>query len=541
MKKEIAKLTPKAVIKRLQKCKGERGTWETHWQEVADHFLPRKNTILDKKTEGQKRTWQLLDNTGMHAAEMLAGALHGMLTNGDTYWMEYTTGNPALDQQDNIRKFLQKIQRDTHNVLNNSNFQTEVHELYLDEVNFGVSCMYIDEDPRTIVRFSTKFIADYHIRENNRGFVDEVYREWKWNAHQLSEEFGLDNLPEKVKKCHAEAKDDMFTVIHAVYPKTLIDPKFSGQMKYTSQYVLKDTDSEISVGEFQEFPYVTPRWTKAAGEVYGRSPSMTALPEMKVLNKMNETMLIGAQKVVDPPLQLPDDGFIMPIITRPGGLNYRRSSNPDDFIRPIFNDTRIDFGYQAMADIRSRVRDAFYVDQLKLAQDAKYMTATEVLQRTEESMRLLGPMLSRMQVEFLTPLIDRVFRIMLDRGIIRKDEIPVELQGKKLDVRYSSLIAKTQRVNEGQSILRVIQAAAPFFQLDPSVALNFNGHAAVRLLTNTYGAPQEILRDVAEVNQIIQAQQQMQAQQMQMQQQSVDASNALELTRAAKEAQGLNG
>lgn len=537
-KKEVKRLTLRQVMARLSKLKGERGTWENHWQEVTDHILPRKNTVLTHKSDGQKRMWQLLDNTGVQANELLAGMLHGLLTNPDMQWFELTTGNLELDANDNVRKWLQATARSMSNVLNNSNFQTEVHELYIDLCSIGTANMLLEEDPKYVIRCSTKFIGDYWIEENYQGLVDKLYREWKLPASEIIAEFGEKNVPKKVLDSYKQNKDEKFCILHAVYPKYLVDAKNSDKMKYVSQYFIPDCDYEIDFGEFQDFPYVVPRWAKAAGETYGRSPGMTALPELKVLNKMNETLLIGAQKVVDPPLQLPDDGFIMPIITRPGGLNYYRAGT-NDVIKPIFNDTRLDFGYQAMEDRRKRVKDAYYVDQLKLQQGGPMMTATEVLQRTEESMRLLGPMLGRMQSEFLRPLIERLFSLMWDRKMIPQP--PQELSGVNIDVKYSSLIAKSQRITEAQSIMRLISASAPFMQIDPSVAHNFNGDAAVRVLAQTYGAPQEILNDAkmvkAKRDAIAQAQENAQVQS----QEQAQVDNSLTVVRAMKEAQGMNG
>lgn len=534
----MKKLTFKQVEQKIKKLKTDRGTWESHWQEITDHVLPRKNTITTTRTEGEKRTWQLLDNTGVNANEMLAGALHGLLTNPDLPWFEYTTGDLALDANDEVRAWLQKAARVTHNVLNNSNFQTEVHELYLDLPSIGTSCMFIEEDSKYIVRFSTKFIVDYFIEENHLGYVDQVYREWKWTPAQIIAEFGKDKVPKKVIEAFNKGLEDKFCIYHALYPVYLVEPEDKNKLDYISQYFIEaDEDGfEVSVGKYNECPYVVPRWSKAAGEKYGRSPAMTALPELKVLNKMNETMLIGAQKQVDPPLQLPDDGMILPIITKPGGINYYRAGSQDR-IEPVFNDTRLDFGYQAMEDRRKRVKDSFYVDQLKLQQGGPMMTATEVLQRTEEAMRLLGPMLGRMQSEFLRPLIDRVFRIVWDRGLIPPP--PPELEGRKVDVRYSSLIAKSQRVNEAQSIVRLIQTAAPFMQIDPAVADNFNGDAAVRILADTYGAPVEVLNNSKAVAQNRSAKAQMQQQALAAQQQQNTVDNALTMAKTAKEAQGI--
>jgi len=499
-KKKKDRLTVEQIIKKVSYLKGERGTWESHWQEVTDFIHPRMNTVTSDKSPGTKRTFQVLDNIGIHCNELLAGALQGLLTNPDGQWFELTTGSLEMDQKDSVRTWIQKTVRAMHNVLNNSNFQTEVHELYMDLCSIGTGNMLVEEDEEFVVRFSTKFIRGYYLAENSRGIVDQTYREWKWNAAQIVEEFGLENVGEKVQKMYEEGKEDRIYVIHAVYPETLVDSEAKSKMPFISQYILPEYKHEIGEPErFRQLPYLTPRWSKASGEVYGRSPGMRALPEVKVLNKMNETMLKGAQKVVDPPIQLPDDGFVMPIATIPGGINYYRSGSTDR-IEPVFNDTRIDFGYQAMQDRRQRVKDAFYVDQLKLQMDQKYMTATEVLQRTEESMRLLGPLLGRMQSEFLRPLIERVYAIMLDRGQI--DPAPAELQGRALDVRYSSLIAKSQRVAETNNIIKAFQTVAPFIQMDPSVADNFQGDNAVRVIAANLGLPQEMIRNVKERDKI---------------------------------------
>jgi hypothetical protein len=523
MAKEAKKytLTPAQVKARLAKLKSDRSTWEEHWQEIADLILPRKNTITTKRKEGDKRTAQVLDNTGIQANELLAGHLHGILTNPYAQWFELTTGKQELDLQDEVRAWLQLTTRDIHSILNNSNFQTEIHELYIDLPAFGTACMLIEEDVADIVRFSTKFIAECYIDENHLGYVDQLYRVWKWKASQIVAQWGIKNVTKKVADAYRMQDEQMFNIVHAVYPRYLVDPK-ANMNQYVSQYILVDEDFEIDCGEFKEFPYIVPRWSKAAGEKYGRGPGMVALPEMKVLNKMNETMLIGAQKVVDPPLQLPDDGFIMPIITKPGGLNYYRAGTAD-VIKPVFNDTRIDFGYQAMEDRRARVKAAYYVDQLQLPTRGPMMTATETVQRTEEQSRLLGPMLGRQHSELLRPLIKRVYGIMARRNLIR----PAPDVIKNLDVRYSSMIAKAQQASEALAVQKALQLAAPFIQLDPKVAQNYDGDAIARISVKVFGAPHEMLKDTKVVQQEREAaQQQAQAQQQQQQQMAQEQHEA---------------
>jgi len=244
---------------------------------------------------------------------------------------------------------------------------------------------------------------------------------------------------------------------------------------------------------------------------------------------MEETILIGAQKVIDPPLQVEDDGVVLPIVTKPGGINYIRPGS--EGIKRILDNTRLDFGFQAAEERRQRIRTAFFVDQLKLIQGLPQMTATEVLQRTEDSTRLLSPVMGRLQSELLRPMVSRQFEIMLRRDMFM--EIPEELAGADLDIQYSSLIAKAQRVSEAQSISRVLDQLSPFIQLDPTVADNLNGDVASRILVNVHGAPSEILRNADQVEELREQREQARQRAIEQQQAQMDADQA------AKQGQAL--
>jgi hypothetical protein len=440
-----------------------------------------------------------LDNAGVQSVELLAAGLHSMLTNPNVSWFELTTGDEKVDDEDGVRQWLQENTLAMFNVLNNSNFNTEVHQLYLDQSTFGTAAMMMEEDFSSVIRFTTKHIKDVYVEENNFGFIDKIYVVGEWNCENLIREFGIENVSPEARKCHDDRDfKKMFKFIHAVYPRDSIEKPQDEEMLFISQFVEWDAEHELREGGFREFPYVVPRWTKTAMEVYGRSPAMVALPDMKTLNVMTETMLIAAQKVADPPLQAPDQGVSRPIVTRPGGLTYvRRGSDP---IRPLFNQIQIDFGFQAIEERRQRIRSSFFVDQLQL-QSGPQMTATEVLQRTEEKNRLLGPVLGRMQSEFLRPLIDRLFEIMVSRDLI--SPAPPQLgEGATIDVKYSSMVARSQRTSEAQNVLRTVEAVGPFIQMDPSVADIFDGDEVARVIARALNFPQRGLRNKEDINKI---------------------------------------
>jgi hypothetical protein len=488
------------LVPRWNRMKAERGVLDSHLQECADYILPRKNDVTRIQAQGNKRNVSLYDTTGEQSAELLAGALHGMLTNPASIWMEYTTGDQALDDRDDVRRWLHDATMTTHAVLNQSNFQTEVHEKYIDDTWAGTSCMAIEEDDEFFVRFSARHIAEYCIEENYKGFIDTVFRNFKWSLRKIVGRFGVDVLSKNLKELYVKEPDKEFTILHAVYPREremIRGKKGTKNYPFASIHVLVEEKLDLDESGFREFPYAVSRWTKASGEKYGRSPGMKALPEVKMVNEMMLTTLRAAQKMVDPPLMVPDDGFLLPLKTQPAGINIRRSGNPDDRIEPFGNDCRIDFGYQVMEDVRKRIRECFYVDQLQLGTSGPQMTATEVLQRTEEKLKLMGPMLGRQQSEFLQPMIDRVFAILLRRKRIALP--PPILSGKTIQVRYTSQLARAQRTSEGASISKAWAMLAPLAQLDPTIMDIFNADRVAKYVVQINGVPPNILADAQEL------------------------------------------
>jgi len=517
-------LQPKQLTERYQQLKSSRSNWETNWQESADYHMPNKATVNVRRTSGDKRGIMLLDNTGMVSLQQLAGSLQSFVTNPSVHFFKLATGDDELNRQDDIRKWLQDSTERMHNVLNNSNFHTEVHETYLNLCLFGTAPLFILEDDEEVVRFGAKVINDLVIAEDSKHRINQVFRMFEFNAAQLVEEFGEENVGRDVHQCWKKGDNKKFKVYHGVYPDDV-----SGSGKWISQHILDDGSIQLRIAAFNEFPFVVPRWTKMPEEIYGRSPAMTSLPEMKTLNKMMEITLRGAQKVIDPPLQAEDDGSPLQIRTRPGGINYRRPGSAP--ITPIFNDSRVDFGFQILEEGRKRVRQAFFVDQLNLQQGPQ-MTATEVNARLQEAARLMGPVIGRLQSEFLDPLIDRVFNIMQRRGLFL--DAPDILAEKDLDIQFTSLVFQAQRASVINNTLEFGNALAPFAQADPSILDLINGDGLVRVLHNGIGAPEEILRDVAEVEGIRDARQQAQEEAIQQQQEAAQSANMKDQAQALK-------
>ena len=232
------------------------------------------------------------------------------------------------------------------------------------------------------------------------------------------------------------------------------------------------------------------------------------LGDIKSLNTMTKTMLRTGEKVADPPLMVPDDGFFN-IDVEPGGISYYRSGT-QDVIRPLDVGNRIPITFQMIQEKRDQVADAFFTTQLQII-DKSRMTAEEVRARMHENMRILGPTIGRLQDEFLDILITRVLDIL--RVSFNRQGEPIlppppesvakVLGQNDLKVRYISPMSKAQRSTDIQSINYYVSTLAMWAQAGfPQVLDNLDIDDAARLIADFGGVPNEVLRDERGVAQI---------------------------------------
>ena len=526
------------IKKRLNTMSSTRGTWEDHWQEILDYVMPRKADVTFTRTKGEKRTELLFDSTAMTSTTLLAATMQGTLTSPSLQWFTIRIREDEINLDRDVQLWLEDAAKRMYNLFNQTNFNTEVHELYLDLVAMGTGCLFIEEGNKGFnvdqIHFKAMHISEYYVQENVSGYIDTLYRKYKLSARQAVQEFGEDNVGEKVLEAAKDKPDKEFNFIHAVepledYERTL--GKAATKLPFHSCHVCEEDKMVVRAGGYNEFPYLVPRWSKATGEIYGRSPSYNALPDIKTLNKAVEIGLKAWAKAIDPPLLVQDDGVIGKVRMTPGGITVIRS---DAAVKPLQIGANWQITDMKENQLRTAIRQAYYSDQLQL-QDGPQMTATEVQVRYELMQRLLGPTLGRFQSEFLNPLIERVFGIMLRANAFLP--APEMLEGQSVDVEYVGPLARSQKMEEAVAVERLYQLAMQVAQVDPSIMDIINHDEAIRTRAALLGVPKSILKSVVEVDQMRQdraMQEQMQQEiAMQQQQASATASNATALNKLA--------
>ena len=515
----------------LARLMDKRSTWESHWQECADFMQPRKAEINKERQRGDKRNIQIFDATAIHASELLAASLHGMLTSSANRWFQLRYKENLLNESDEAKEWLEDSIDKMYLAFARSNFQQEVFEVYHDLICFGTACLMIEEDENDIVRFSSRHIKEFYVQENKKGLVDTIYRRFKMPVQAAIDKFGFENFSRSTQNLFKKEPFEEIELVHVVRPRNIYNERKEDKknMPFQSIYFEYGEGHIINIGGFKEMPYVVPRYLKASTEIYGRSPAMNALPDVKVLNKMVETALKAAAKQVDPPLLVPDDSMLSPIRMSAGSLNYYRSGSRDR-IEPLNIGQQTSVTLNQENQRREAIAKMFHIDQLMVTAN-RTMTATEVLQRNEEKMRILGPVMGRLQSELLQPMILRVFNIMLRNKLFQS--APEILNNQEIDIEYVSPMALAQKGQELQSLMRGLELFGQIGQIAP-VQDYIDENGLIKQIIRITGLPARMIKSdkqVAALREQKAAAQQQQMEMMQAMQEAKVAKDAAPMVR----------
>ncbi|MCC7166679.1 MAG: head-tail connector protein [Rhodospirillales bacterium] len=478
--------TADRVLKRYRAAKERRATWEAHWQECYDYALPSRTGAVGGATPGEKKTDRLFDGTAPDAVEQLAASLLAQLTPPWAQWFGLSVGSEiAQDERGAVAEILEKASAKLQSHFDRSNFAIEMHQCYLDLVTAGTASLLFEETApgaSSAFRFTAVPLAQVVLEESIEGRLDTTYRRSEMTLAGVRERFPNAALaPDLVAK--AERDPDLrLAVLESVTP-----------IRHGFRYLaLLDQDGPsagdlLKEGRFDHSPFLNFRWLKAPGEVYGRSPVMKALPDIKTANKVVELVLKNATIAVTGIWQADDDGVLNPANIKlvPGTIIPKAMGSAG--LTPLETPGRFDVSQLMLTDLRQRIEHALLADRLGQTQNPR-MTATEVLERSAEMARILGATFGRLQAELLTPLVIRAIAILRRRG-----EIPdLAIDGHLVDLQYKSPLAQQQSRQDAQNVLQWLTTASG---LGPEAAQAIDAGAAARWLGRALGVPDELIRE----------------------------------------------
>ena len=459
------------LIKRFDTIKSNRYQWETHWQDCADYCLPQKAIITKIRTPGTKLKTDIYDSTAIQSAQIFAAGLHSYLTNPSSKWFSLKMKERALMADTNVKDWLKASEDIIFDHLNDSNFNDVINEDYVDFGIFGNSVLYEEEDPEDVITFAVRPISEIYFLANHRGRIDTIYRDFTFTARQAFQRWG-NNAGQKVLDLISSGKvEEKLSFLHIVLPRDERDVKKKNavNMPFASLYIEPTTRKILSEGGYEEFPFFVGRAYKVSDSEYAYAPASLAIADVKTVNKMDGDILEAAEKTLHPAVILPHDGYLLPFKTSARAINYKISGSPDERVETLRIEREIGISLEMENQRRATIQRAFFVDLfLMLASlPEKQRTATEIAERVNERMLILGPMLGRLMHEKLDPIITRTFNI-LGRNF-KLPPMPPQLKDKNYKVEYISPLAKAQRASEVKSISDLIFAVGQMAAINQTV------------------------------------------------------------------------
>jgi hypothetical protein len=526
------------MLRRWTALQTERSSWIAHWRELSDYLLPRSTRFYKSdRNKGTKKHNAIFDSTASRSLRILSAGMMSGMTSPARPWFRLALPDEDLMDYAPVKSWLAETQGRMLNVFARSNTYLMLHACYEELGAFGTSASVIMDDYDALIHHYQSPVGEFALATDYRGNVNTIYREFEKTVSELVAEFGYDQCSRTTQALYNSGNLDAWVpIIHGIEPRSDRDArKADGKNKpWRSVYFepgREDAgDKVLRESGYDRFPGLAPRWHKMPGDVYGNSPGMEALGDIKQLQHEQLRKANAIDYQTKPPLQVPAGMKGRDLDYLPGGVTYVDAPGAQNAVSTLFN-VQLDLQHLLfdIQDVRERIRGAFYADLfLMLASTVPgRMTATEVAERHEEKLLMLGPVLERLHNELLKPLIDETFTRMVQADLIPPP--PEALQGVELDVEFVSMLAQAQRAIGVNGVDRFVGALGAVAQMRPEVIDKIDVDKWADSYSDMLGVDPDIIvasENVAIIRQQ-RAQAQAQAQQMQAAQMQADAAAKL--------------
>lgn len=516
----------KRLEQRRAALRQDEQVMEPHWRELREYIQPFRGRFAGEQTNQTAPSMaKIIRAEALRARRTLSAGMLSGLTSPSRQWFKLSVHDVELTQNHDVRMWCDEVQRRMMVVMAGSSFYHALHSLYDEIAVFGTGALIIMPDYNEFIKCRTMTAGTYYLGKAQSDRVDSFYRDMQLTAGAIVSEFGEENCSVSVQRAARDNPDTLFEVRHAIEP----DPDPSARFPWRSVYwePTAPTDKILRIGGYRSFPVQTPRWHVIDADVYGYGPGSEVLPDVKVLQVMERDRLEGVRKQVAPPVVADVSLKGRGVKTSPNGITYVQSGAVAPMIAPLYSVPLNLASLQlSIQDVVRNINSTLYVDLFLMLQqqDGPQMTAREIIERHEEKMLVLGPVLERFEWELLTPAIERIYTIMEDAGKI--PEPPEEIQGQELKIEYVSILAQAQKMMGLKSVEQLVSFAGSLAAVSPEVMDVIDMDAAVREYGDMVGSPQKILRPEKDV-QALRAQRAQRTMQMQQAQQEAAAVQTL--------------
>ena len=514
------RLSPEQIIKRQAAAQTKKDEFQQLYQDAYEFALPQRQLygVWEGGGIGSKKMQRVFDSTAINSTQRFANRLQSAVFPPQQKWCRLEAGNSIPFEKKNSAQAVLDIYSDKmFAVLKQSNFDIAIGEFLLD-LAVGTACMMVqpgdDVQPINFVPVPL-FLVSYE--EGANGQVDNVYRRMRIKAESIQRQWPDAEIPETLKRMIADKPTDDVDLLEA----TIYDQK---RGDYCYHVIWKESKEELVYRRRKSSPWVISRYMKVAGEIYGRGPLMTALPDIKTLNKTKELLLKNASLTVAGVYTAADDGVLNPSTVKivPGGIiPVARNGGPQGpSLQALPRAGDFNVAQLVINDMVQNIK-RILLDESLPPDNMSARSATEIVERMKELSQNLGSAFGRLINETMIPLVGKIMEVMDEKGLI---DMPLRVNGLEVKVTPVSPLANAQNMEEVNAIMQYQQLMATgAFGTDGQVALKID--VVVDYLADKMGVPAAVRNDAAERAVLMEEMQQRQAMMAMAQAQAMQQTN----------------
>ena len=484
--------------------------WRATGESLRELLLPNQSEIdMYTSTKGYERTHQVFSSTAPIAAPRLASHLAGNVTPSRVQFFEFEAPSRDVDEMNTEDwNWLQDESRALYTSLQDSNYFGEMLKFWLSLVVFGTGAIFSDEHPRHKGEFFFHTIpyGMYVIDEAIDGLLARVDRRFKWTLSKIVSKWGLENIHPSWQQ---EFKNTPFMekeLLHIVRENTIEDHKMGVPKKRQVASYYIDTANEylLEVGSFDEMPIQVGRWFQAAGEDMGRGPGHDALADVRSDNEIARMALNGLALSTQPPVIGRHEGVIGIPTLRPNSISWVMEQGD---IQPWNPGIRIDIQSYGQDRLQSSINRAFFQDIINITQNQPQgktpVSATQINANIDLMLPVLGPFLSNVEREGITPQMNRCFSIRSRAGRIQPPPPNLlqlfERRGGLMNIAIKGPIAKAIKKTNLESMDSVLTRMNTMSAVWPSMIDRLHEGRWLNLTMDAENAPVEMIKTPEEL------------------------------------------
>jgi hypothetical protein len=497
------------INRRYQKMADDMVEVIAQFVDLSNYVNPARGmftTLGDRPNEVEGRWDHIIDGTPIRAGRVLAAGMQAGITSPARPWFRATLPDPGMMKFNSIKLWLSQVENVMRTVLATSNFYSSIHQVYDEEGTFGTGVVVAEEHPQYVVWFRVMTAGEYMLSADRFGRVDTMYRLFYMTPRQAKQslESRRKSVPEEINKMYKDDPDKWYPVLHAVEPNNDHDPEKITSKAFSSNYVIGGVggsfsgfDTIVSASGFNEQPMACPRWSVVGSSVYGIGPGHGILGDSKMLQEMQRSKLKALAKMVDPPLKSPS-GMKNRIKQNPGGVTIVSDMQIDKLnalyqVVPDIRGIR-----EEIAEVREQIKAGMFNDLFLFIQNNPYATATEIIERHEEKLIMLGPVTDAQEHDLLDVSLDRVFGICARLNLIppMPKELVEEIKRsniKRINIDYMSILSQAQKQLGHKPIDQTLTFVERCAKIKPDVTDVFNFDEAVRTYADQSGAEPKLI------------------------------------------------